>query len=198
MDGIGWEPRSQPDETRLPAGPLAPQQTKRQAETIKLAVARNQWFESISLQRRANFRFLGGGAPSCRVPKLAVTARCALPDRRLRCRLHPQRRPWRHEVSAYQPASEQRATARPAARCPARRCVRAMKRSRAEQRGDNQVDRARVLEVRIHSPPADSPSLSRFRLRSWKSPGFAPVWRRRQAVRSAETRKVQQHRAEER
>ena len=132
-------------------------QTKRQAETIKLAVARNQWFESISLQRRANFRFLGGGAPSCRVPKLAVTARCALPDRRLRCRLHPQRRPWRHEVSAYQPASEQRATARPAARCPARRCVRAMKRSRAEQRGDNQVDRARVLEVRIHSPPAESP-----------------------------------------
>src|SRR6516165_319176 len=173
-------------------------QTKRQAETIKLAVARNRWFESISLQRRANFRFLSGGAPSCRVPKLAVTARCALPDRRLRCRLHPQRRPWRHEVSAYQPASEQRATARPAARCPARRCVRAMKRSRAEQRGDNQVDRARVLEVRIHSPPADSPSLSRFRLRSWKSPGFAPVWRRRQAVRSAETRKVQQHRAEER
>ena len=198
MDGIGWEPRSQLDETRLPAGPLAPQQTKRQAETIKLAVARNQWFESISLQRRANFRFLSGGAPSCRVPKLAVTARCALPDRRLRCRLHPQRRPWRHEVSAYQPASEQRATARPAARCPARRCVRAMKRSRAEQKGDNQVDRARVLEVRIHSPPADSPSLSRFRLRSWKSPGFAPVWRRRQAVRSAETRKVQQHRAEER
>jgi len=31
-----------------------------------------------------------------------------------------------------------------------------MKRSRAEQRGDNQVDRARVLEVRIHSPPAVS------------------------------------------
>src|SRR6516162_6385049 len=25
LDGIGWEPRSQPDETRLPAGPLAPQ-----------------------------------------------------------------------------------------------------------------------------------------------------------------------------
>jgi len=30
-------------------------QTKRQAQTIKLAVARNRWFESISLQRRANF-----------------------------------------------------------------------------------------------------------------------------------------------
>jgi len=48
-------------------------QTKRQAETIKLAVARNRWFESISLQRRANFRFLSGGAPSCRVPKLLRT-----------------------------------------------------------------------------------------------------------------------------
>jgi hypothetical protein len=132
-------------------------QTKRQAETIKLAVARNRWFESISLQRRANFRFLSGGAPSCRVPKLAVAARRALPDRRLRCRLHPQRRPWRREVSAYQPASEQRATARPAAWIvqPAR-CAHAMKRSRAEQRGDNQIDRARVLEVRIHSPPAGS------------------------------------------
>jgi hypothetical protein len=57
---------------------------------------------------------------------------------------------------------------------------------------------ARVLEVRIHLPPADSPSLSGFRLRSWKSPGFAPVWRRGQAVQSAEIRKVQQHRAEER
>ena len=55
-----------------------------------------------------------------------------------------------------------------------------------------------VLEVRIHSAPANSPSLSRFRLRSWKSPGFAPVWRRGQAIRSAETRKVQQHRAEKR
>ena len=195
MDGIGWEPRSQPDETRLPAGPLAPQQTKRQAETIKLAVARNQWFESISLQRRANFRFLGGGAPSCRVPKLAVTARCALPDRRLRCRLHPQRRPWRHEVSAYQPASEQRATARPAARCPARRCVRAMKRSRAEQRGDNQVDRARVLEVRIHSPPADSPSLAGFLLAVSKSRQLPRVRGPGQAARPAETRRARQHHA---
>ena len=40
---------------------------------------------------------------------------------------------------------------------------------------DNQIDRARVLEVRIQSPPADSPSLSTFRLRYWKSPGFPPV-----------------------
>ena len=38
-----------------------------------------------------------------------------------------------------------------------------MKRSRAEQRGDNQVDRARVLEVRIHSPPAKSQQQTRFR-----------------------------------
>jgi hypothetical protein len=36
------------------------------------------------------------------------------------------------------------------------RCAHAMKRSRAEQRGDNQLDRARVLEVRINSPPAVS------------------------------------------
>jgi hypothetical protein len=34
--------------------------------------------------------------------------------------------------------------------------VRAMKSSRAAQRTDNQTDRARVLEVRIHSPPAVS------------------------------------------
>jgi hypothetical protein len=46
------------------------------------------------------------------------------------------------------------------------------------------------LMVRIHSPPADSPSLSGFRLGSWKSPGLAPLWRRDRAVRSAETRKV--------
>jgi hypothetical protein len=56
----------------------------------------------------------------------------------------------------------------------------------------------RVLMVRIHFPPADSPSLSRFRLRSWKGPGFAPVWRGGPAAWSAETRKVQQHRAEQR
>jgi hypothetical protein len=35
-------------------------------------------------------------------------------------------------------------------------CAHAMKRSRAAQNGDNQIDRARVLEVRIHSPPAAS------------------------------------------
>jgi len=43
------------------------------------------------------------------------------------------------------------------------------------KRHDNQLHRARVLEVRIQSPPADSPSLSTFRLRYWKSPGFPPV-----------------------
>ena len=55
-------------------------------------------------------------------------------------------------------------------------------------------------EPKFESSPLQQtvPSLSRFRLRSWKSPGFAPVWQRGQAVRSAETRKVQQHRAEER
>jgi len=69
---------------------------------------------------------------------------------------------------------------------------------RRHKRSENQVHRTRVREVRIQFPPADSPSLSGFRLGSWESPGFAPVWRRSQAVRSAETRKVQQHRAEER
>ena len=163
MDGISWEPK--PDETRLPAGPLASQANQATSRNNQARRARNRWFESISLQRRTNFRFLSGGAPSCRVPKLAVTARRALPDRRLRCRLHPQRRPWRREVSAYQPASEQRATAR--ARRPIvqpARCAHAMKRSRAEQRGDKQIDRARVLEVRIHSPPAESRENFRFLL----------------------------------
>ena len=47
------------------------------------------------------------------------------------------------------------------------RCAHAMKRSRAEQRGDNQVDRARVLEVRIHSPRAVS-------LRTFGSGGELP------------------------
>jgi hypothetical protein len=36
----------------------------------------------------------------------------------------------------------------------------------ARKRGDKQLHRFRVLEVRIHSPPAESPSLSRFRPRS--------------------------------
>jgi hypothetical protein len=54
------------------------------------------------------------------------------------------------------------------------------------------------LEVRIHSPPAESPSLSDFALVPGKSPDFPPVWARGQAVRSAETREVHQRRAEER
>jgi 2-keto-3-deoxy-L-rhamnonate aldolase RhmA len=38
-------------------------------------------------------------APGFRVPELAVAARRALPDRRLRCRLHPERRPRRCEAA---------------------------------------------------------------------------------------------------
>src|SRR6516162_11044152 len=55
--------------------------------------------------------------------------------------------------------------------------------------GDKQIDRARVLEVRIHLPPADSPSLSGFPLGSWKRSGFPPVWGGCQRARSAETRR---------
>ena len=33
-------------------------------------------------------------------------------------------------------------------------------RNRAREKGDNQLHRARVLEVRIHLPPADSPGLA--------------------------------------
>src|SRR6516165_12624837 len=131
-------------------------QTKRQAETIKLAVARNRWFESISLQRRANFRFLSGGAPSCRVPKLAVTARCALRG----YILSAGRGDMKYQPISLRPNNE-RLHGPPPDVQPAR-CAHAMKRSRAEQSGDNQVDRARVLEVRIHSPPADRPSLAGF------------------------------------
>jgi hypothetical protein len=39
---------------------------------------------------------------------------------------------------------------------PARPLAHAMKSSRAAQRSDNQLDRARVLEVRIHLPPAEA------------------------------------------
>src|SRR5215831_14519428 len=53
------------------------------------------------------------------------------------------------------------------------------------------------LEFRIQFPPADSPSLSGFRLRPGKDAGFPPFWRPCGAAVSSETRKVQQHRAEE-
>src|SRR5215469_10657702 len=46
-------------------------------------------------------------------------------------------------------------------------------------------------------PPADSPSLSGFRLRPRKDAGFPPLWRPCAAAASAETRNVQQHLAEE-
>src|SRR5215469_4333274 len=53
------------------------------------------------------------------------------------------------------------------------------------------------LKFRIQSSPADSPSLSGFRLRPRKDAGFPPLWRPFGAAVSAETRKVQQPRAEE-
>src|SRR5262249_36218265 len=53
------------------------------------------------------------------------------------------------------------------------------------------------LIVRIQFPPADSPSLSGFRLRPRKDAGFPPLWRPCGATVSAETRKARQHRAEE-
>src|SRR6516164_7098982 len=46
---------------------------------------------------------------------------------------------------------------------------------------------ARVLEVRIHLPPADSPSLSGFRLGCWKAWVFRQCGEGGQAARSAET-----------
>src|SRR5215472_11874565 len=45
------------------------------------------------------------------------------------------------------------------------------------------------LEVRIHSAPADSPSLSGFRLRPRKDAGFPPFWRPCGAAVSAERAK---------
>jgi len=53
------------------------------------------------------------------------------------------------------------------------------------------------LKFRIQSPPADSLSLSGFRLRPRKDAGFPPFWRPSGAAASAETRKAQQHRAED-
>src|SRR6516162_5723745 len=53
---------------------------------------------------------------------------------------------------------EQRAEPRyPALTAPAR------PRIRAREKGDNQLHRARVLEVRIHLPPAESPCLTQTR-----------------------------------
>src|SRR5215471_14045955 len=52
-------------------------------------------------------------------------------------------------------------------------------------------------KVRIHLPPADSPSLSGFGLRPRKDAGFPPFWRRCGAAASTETRTARQHRAEE-
>src|SRR6516165_2930205 len=147
-------------------------QTKRQAETIKLAVARNRWFESISLQRRE--RTFGSSAAE---PHLAAFQSWLL---RLGVRYLTGGSDVGYILSAgrgdmkYQPISlrpnNERLHGPPPDVQPAR-CAHAMKRSRAEQSGDNQVGRARVLEVRIHSPPADSPSLAGF---------FLPVSKSRQ------------------
>src|SRR6516165_2205089 len=51
-------------------------------------------------------------------------------------------------------------------------------------------------QVRIHTPPADSPSLSGFRLGCWKSLGFPPVWGRGPGGAVGRDAHVQQHRAE--
>src|ERR1700740_1544445 len=40
------------------------------------------------------------------------------------------------------------------------------------KRADNQIDRARVLEVRIHLPPAESPCLAGFRPPTSRSRAF--------------------------
>jgi hypothetical protein len=47
-------------------------------------------FESVARAAKSHGKAMGsaGRAPGFRVPELAVAARCALPDRRLRCRLH--------------------------------------------------------------------------------------------------------------
>jgi hypothetical protein len=59
-------------------------------------------FETVARAAKGHGKAIGGRrrAPGFRVPELAVAARRALPDRRLRCRLHPQRRPRRREAVA--------------------------------------------------------------------------------------------------
>ena len=52
-------------------------------------------------------------------------------------------------------------------------------------------------EVRIQFPPADSLSLSGFRLHPRRDPGFAPFWRPCGVAASAETPKTRRHRAKE-
>src|SRR5262249_19069462 len=68
---------------------------------------------------------------------------------------------------------------------------------RASPRRARDRRRSAELKFRIQFPPADSPSLSGFGLRPKKEPGFPPFWRRCGAAVSAETRKVQQHGAED-
>src|SRR6516165_5168072 len=131
-------------------------QTKRQAETIKLAVARNRWFESISLQRRE--RTFGSSAAEPHLAEfqswlLRLGVRYLIGGSDVGYILSAGRGDMKYQPISLRPNNE-RLHGPPPDVQPAR-CAHAMKRSRAEQKGDNQVDRARVLEVRIHSPPAE-------------------------------------------
>ena len=56
-------------------------------------------FETVARAAKGHSKAMGSAACArIRVPELAITARRALPDRRLRCRLHPQRRPRGREA----------------------------------------------------------------------------------------------------
>src|ERR1700747_1612957 len=45
FDGIGWGPRSQPDEPRLPAGPLASQANQATSRDNQARRREDRWFE---------------------------------------------------------------------------------------------------------------------------------------------------------
>jgi 2-keto-3-deoxy-L-rhamnonate aldolase RhmA len=59
-------------------------------------------FETVARAAKDHGKAMGAGrgAPGFRISDVAVAARRALSDRRLRCRLHPQRRPRRREAIA--------------------------------------------------------------------------------------------------
>jgi hypothetical protein len=75
-------------------------------------------FEAVAKAARGHGKAMGVGGvrQDFRVPELAAQARGALPDRRLRCRLHPQRRPGRRETAAR--VETGLSTAKPAAEPP--------------------------------------------------------------------------------
>src|SRR5215472_661863 len=92
-------------------------------------------------------------------------------------------------------------TARPTSTKSPRRCANGGGKDRSPaiasvNGGDPTSSCLAELEFRIHLPPAESPSLSGFRLRPRKDAGFPPLWRPCRAAVSADTHKVQQHRAE--